>query len=168
MLRGACGVGKTELLRHAIGRARGMTVLFARGLEAETQLAFAALADVLRPILGLLDEIPDPQATALAGALGLGPAVAVDRFVMCAATLSLLSAAASRQPVLVAVDDWRGSTMPRGRRSSSLPDVSSPNVSRFSSPSPRTPRSGCRRRASTNWSSRRRIATVASSRACSS
>jgi len=107
VLRGAYGIGKTELLRHAIGRARGMTVLFARGLEAETQLAFSTLADVLRPILGLLDEIPDPQATALAGVLGLGPAVAVEGFVMCAATHSLLSAAASRQPVLVAVDDWQ-------------------------------------------------------------
>ena len=107
VLRGPRGIGKTDLLRDAIDRARGMTILFARGLEAETQLAFSALADVLRPILGLLDEIPDPQAIALAGALGLGPAVAVDGIVMCAATLSLLSAAAGRQPVLVAVDDWQ-------------------------------------------------------------
>ncbi|HST16220.1 MAG TPA: LuxR family transcriptional regulator [Gaiellaceae bacterium] len=107
VLSGARGIGKTELLGSAIDGARGMTVLFACGLEAETPLAFSALADVLRPILGLLDEIPDPQASALAGALGLGPAVAVGPFVMCAATLSLLSAAARAQPVLVAVDDWQ-------------------------------------------------------------
>jgi DNA-binding NarL/FixJ family response regulator len=106
VLRGTPGLGKTDLVRLAIDRARGMTVLFACGREAEAQLPFSTLADVLQPILGLLDQIPDPQAAALSGALGLGPPVVVARFVMCAATLSLLSAAAGRQPVLVAVDDW--------------------------------------------------------------
>ena len=35
-------------------------------------LTFAALHQLLRPVLGLLDRLPAPQAAALAGALGLG------------------------------------------------------------------------------------------------
>ena len=105
LVRGRPGAGKTALLHYAMQRAQGMTVLLARGLEAEAGLAFAALADVLRPVLGRLDAIPGPQSAALAAALGLGPAVPEDRFLVCAATLSLLTATAQDRPVLAAVDD---------------------------------------------------------------
>jgi predicted ATPase len=105
VLRGEPGIGKTTLLRYAIERARKMHVLEVRGLEAEAQLAFSGLSDLLTPILGQLEAVPEPQAAALLGALGLGPAAPADRFVVCVATLRLLAAAAERQPVLVAVDD---------------------------------------------------------------
>ena len=105
MLRGEPGIGKTALLRYAKERASGMALLEARGLEGEAQLAFSGLADLFRPALGQLESIPPVQATALAGALGLAPPAAGDRFVVCAATLSLLAAAAEEAPVLAVIDD---------------------------------------------------------------
>jgi DNA-binding CsgD family transcriptional regulator/tetratricopeptide (TPR) repeat protein len=105
VLLGEPGVGKTALLRYAEEQAEGMTVLQARGLEEEAELAFSGLADLFRPLVDQLETIPPPQAAALAGALGLGPAVAGDRFVVCAATLSLLATGADARPVLAIVDD---------------------------------------------------------------
>jgi DNA-binding CsgD family transcriptional regulator len=105
LVRGEAGIGKSALLDYACQRAAGFTVVTARGLESEAELAFAGLADLLRPLLGLLDHIPAPQAEALAGALALGPPVAGDRFAVAAGALSLLAAAAEEQPLLLVVDD---------------------------------------------------------------
>jgi class 3 adenylate cyclase/DNA-binding CsgD family transcriptional regulator len=105
VIRGEVGVGKTALLRYAIDRARGMTVLKARGVESESELPFAALNDLLRPVVHRLDAIPTPQREALEGALALGPPVQPGPFSICAATLSLLAAAAEDGPVLAVVDD---------------------------------------------------------------
>jgi DNA-binding CsgD family transcriptional regulator len=105
VLRGEPGIGKTALLGLAKARADGMSVVRARGVEVESDVAFAALAEVLRPFLEHLDAIPVPQAAALSGALALGPAVPGDPFTTSAATLSLLAAAAERAPLLVLVDD---------------------------------------------------------------
>ena len=63
------------------------------------------LLDLLRPALTLLDEIPEPQAQALEGALALRPSPAQERFAIGAATLSLLTAYAEQTPVAVLIDD---------------------------------------------------------------
>jgi DNA-binding CsgD family transcriptional regulator len=104
-LVGEPGIGKTALLEHAAGHADGMRVLRARGVESEAEVPFAGLAELLRPALGALDMIPEPQASALSGALALGPATAQDRFAIGAATLSLLSAWAEEMPLALLVDD---------------------------------------------------------------
>src|SRR5829696_9260148 len=70
-LRGEAGVGKTVLLDDARQRASDMHVLNARGVESESELPFAALQQLLRPALGLVDRLPAPQAAALRSALGL-------------------------------------------------------------------------------------------------
>lgn len=106
VLRGEAGIGKTTLLRYARDRAgEGMQVLSARGYETESEIPFAALADLLRPVLPLLPTLAEPQAAALESALALGPPLAGERFGVCAATMSLLAAAAERAPLLVVVDD---------------------------------------------------------------
>ena len=105
LLHGEPGIGKTRLLEHAAATAADFKVLRARPLEAESELAFAGLSELLRPVLHLLDRIPGPQKAALSGALALGPSVPGDRFAVAAATLSLLAAAAEKSPVLVVVDD---------------------------------------------------------------
>lgn len=105
LVSGEPGIGKTALLAAARRAADGALVLEATGSEAESRLAFAGLADLLGPVLGLLDEIPEPQAVALRGALALGPPRPGDRFTAYAATLSLLAAAAERRPVVCIVDD---------------------------------------------------------------
>src|SRR5262249_9585571 len=106
IIQGEPGVGKTALLEHLVReRADGFTVLRARPLEAEAELAFAGLFDLVRPIQPLLDQLPAPQRAALASALAIGPAAPTDRFAVAAATLSLFAAAANEAPVLAIVDD---------------------------------------------------------------
>jgi predicted ATPase len=104
-LVGEPGIGKTALLEYATTRAEGMQILRARGIESEAVIPFAGLAELLRPLLSALDRIPQPQASALAGALALGPAGPRDRFAIGAATLSLLSASAEQRPLALFVDD---------------------------------------------------------------
>jgi DNA-binding CsgD family transcriptional regulator len=105
LLHGEAGIGKTALMRWAIGQATGLRVLRARGIETESDIPFAGLAELVTPLLDRLDDIPDVQAAALRGALALGPATLHDRFTVPAGLLSLLAVAAEEQPVLVAIDD---------------------------------------------------------------
>ena len=105
VLRGDAGIGKTALLEYAVERAQDMKVVSALGVESETELDFSALLEVCRPMLDHLDEVPVGQAEALRAALGLQTAGAADRFMIGAATLSLLAAAGEAHPVLVVIDD---------------------------------------------------------------
>jgi DNA-binding CsgD family transcriptional regulator len=105
VLRGEAGIGKTALLTHAAERGGGGTVLRTAGVEAESDLAFAGLYGLLRPIVEKLGELPKTQADALAGALGLAPSLGSDRLLVSAATLSLLAAAAEEGPLLCLIDD---------------------------------------------------------------
>ena len=82
-----------------------MQVLRATGVEAESELAFAGVHQLVWPLLDTLDEIPARQAAALRGALGLDAPAGDDRFLIGAAVLSLLAFAAESSPVLCLVDD---------------------------------------------------------------
>ena len=104
-LLGEPGIGKTALLDYAAERATGMQVLRARGIESEAQIPFGSLLELLRPALGMLDAIPEPQTVALEGALALRRGAAQERFAVGAATLSMLAAYAEQAPVAVLVDD---------------------------------------------------------------
>jgi DNA-binding CsgD family transcriptional regulator len=105
VVRGEPGVGKSALLSDASSRAASAQVLWTQGVESESPLAFAALHRLLRPVLPHLDRLPAPQARALRRAFGEQDGAAVDRFVVFAATLSLLSEAAEEHPVIAVVDD---------------------------------------------------------------
>jgi DNA-binding CsgD family transcriptional regulator len=111
VISGEAGIGKSALAESMARTAAAQAdtvVLRTRGIEAESAIPFAGLADLLRPIQHLLRELPGPQAAALAGALALGPPTAGDRFAVAAATLSLLAMAAqvgSRGSLLCVVDD---------------------------------------------------------------
>jgi len=105
MVLGEAGIGKSALLNHLESRATGFTVLRADGTESESELAFSGLADLLRPLLGELGALPQPQAAALAGALALGPPVPGDPFAIGTATLGLLSRAAERSPLVALIED---------------------------------------------------------------
>ena len=84
-----------------------MKVVRVRAVESESELAFAVLADVCRPLLDRLDALPARQRAALQGALGLTRerSTETDRLVLGAATLSLLEAASETEPLLLVVDD---------------------------------------------------------------
>jgi DNA-binding CsgD family transcriptional regulator len=101
---GEPGVGKTALLDEVRRQATDLHVLEATGVESESELPYAALHELLRPLLDLLPRIPDTQARALAAALALEPGKP-DAFAVGAGTLSLLAEAAEQQPLLVLLDD---------------------------------------------------------------
>jgi DNA-binding CsgD family transcriptional regulator len=106
VLQGEPGIGKSALLDHAAARAgRGTRVLRVAGFEGEAEMPYSALHLLFRPVIDRIDVLPQPQAAALRGAFGMGPAVGVDRFLVGLATLTLLSELATELPVLCLVDD---------------------------------------------------------------
>ncbi len=105
VIRGEPGIGKSALLDYAREAARDLLILSARGVEAESELPFAALSDFVSPILDHLQAIPGLQRRALEAALGRAAPPVRDRFAVYAAALNLLAAAAERSPLLGVVDD---------------------------------------------------------------
>jgi DNA-binding CsgD family transcriptional regulator/predicted ATPase len=105
VILGDPGVGKSALLEDTREQAAGMRVLSGSGVESEAHLPFAALHQILRPVLDLVENLPRPQATALRGAIGMSAGGADDRFLISLAALSLLAEAAEQQPLLCLVDD---------------------------------------------------------------
>ncbi|MEV4752342.1 LuxR C-terminal-related transcriptional regulator [Streptosporangium sp. NPDC049248] len=107
VLRGEAGAGKTALLDAAAARGGAMRVLRTTGVESESDLAFAALHQVLWPVAGLLDTLPEPQRDAVRAALGLAAGSAGDRFLVGAGVLSLLAEAAALDGLICVVDDFQ-------------------------------------------------------------
>jgi DNA-binding CsgD family transcriptional regulator len=105
VLLGEAGVGKSALLDDARRRADGMQVLACRGIESEARLPFAALHQLLRPVLEHVEAIPPVQARALCAALGMESGARPERFLVAIAVLSVLAEAAASSPVLCLVDD---------------------------------------------------------------
>ena len=105
MLRGEPGVGKTALLDYLADQATGFRLARAVGVQSEMELAFAALHQLLAPMLDLLERLPMPQRDALRTCFGLGPGPPPDRFFVGLAVLNLLSDVAEAQPLLCLVDD---------------------------------------------------------------
>ncbi|MFF3670683.1 helix-turn-helix transcriptional regulator [Microtetraspora malaysiensis] len=107
VLRGQAGTGKTALLDAAAARGGAMRVLRTTGVESESDLAFAALHQVLWPMTGSLDALPEPQRVAVSAALGLAAGSAGDRFLVGAGVLSLLAEAAAPDGLICVVDDFQ-------------------------------------------------------------
>ncbi len=107
VLRGEAGIGKTALLREMAERAanRGMRIARAAGIQAEMEMDFAGLHQLLLPFAEGLQDLSGPQRTALGTVFGLATGQTPDRFMVGLATLTLLTDAAEKQPVLCVVDD---------------------------------------------------------------
>ena len=105
VLRGEAGVGKTSLLDWAAGQADEMQVARVAGAEAEMDMGFAGLHQLLVPFLGGLERLPAPQRQALGSAFGLVAGPPPDRFLVGMATLTVLTDAAAARPVLCLIDD---------------------------------------------------------------
>lgn len=110
LLEGEIGIGKTTLWRNGVERARERSyrVLAATPAAPETQLAYAALRDLLDDVFDEIEaDLPAPQRRALAVALlraaprGRPPG----QEAVAAGFLGALRAAARASPVLVALDD---------------------------------------------------------------
>jgi DNA-binding CsgD family transcriptional regulator len=105
LIQGEPGIGKTELLTHAIEAAGEMAVLSARGVQFEADVPYSGLHELLLPAFGLIERLPDAQAAALRSSLGLGERIEADRLVIGAATLGLITSFTEPKPLLVVLDD---------------------------------------------------------------
>ena len=109
VLDGEAGIGKTTLFEAAVAEAReqGFAVFSCRPAGAEAAFSFAALADLLRPVLPEgLERLPLPQRRALSAALLLEEVEgsAPDERAIAFAVFQLLGGA------------WRRAAAGRGRR----------------------------------------------------
>jgi DNA-binding CsgD family transcriptional regulator len=107
VLRGEAGVGKTALLDWAAGQAGDMQVARIAGAEAEMDMGFAGLHQLLVPFLSGFEKLPAPQRQALGSAFGLVDGPPPDRFLVGLAALTVLTDAAAARPVLCLIDDPR-------------------------------------------------------------
>ncbi|MEU5346345.1 AAA family ATPase [Streptomyces sp. NPDC020766] len=105
VLRGAAGIGKTELLRYLLERATGCRIVRVAGVQSEMELSYAGMHQLCAPLLAGLDDLPAPQRDALGTAFGLRTGDAPDRFLVGLATLSLLADAGGKQPLVCLIDD---------------------------------------------------------------
>jgi DNA-binding CsgD family transcriptional regulator len=105
VLRGEAGVGKTSLLDWAATQAGDMQVARVAGAEAEMDMGFAGLHQLLVPFLGGFEGLPAPQRQALGSAFGLVAGPPPDRFLVGMAALTVLTDAAAVRPVLCLIDD---------------------------------------------------------------
>ena len=89
MIRGDAGIGKTALIEYAIHSGEDFLLIRLIGVEAERDIAFAALHRLLTPILHQIERLPPPQRDALNSALGLAEGPPADRFLLGLGVLSL-------------------------------------------------------------------------------
>jgi DNA-binding CsgD family transcriptional regulator len=110
VLTGPAGIGKTTIWRAMLAdaRSRGYRTMETRAVEAEAQLAFGGLADLLDPLVdGVLDRLPPAQRFALEVALQRIPVEGnpPPPLAVSLGALASIRALAERSPVIVAVDD---------------------------------------------------------------
>jgi len=107
VLRGEPGIGKSALLRLARERAeaRGARTLTAEGAESEAEFAFAALHQLLHPVLEHAAQLPASHRRALDTAFGANEKEEADPFRVALAAFQLLCEAAESRPIVILVDD---------------------------------------------------------------
>jgi len=107
VLDGVAGIGKSSLLAEAqrIAGDRDMAVMSATGVQSETDLPFAGLHQLLRPVLARVGDLPAPQREAVCRAFGVGEGAAPAPFLIALGALGLLSDAAARRPLLLSIED---------------------------------------------------------------
>ncbi|WP_319018820.1 helix-turn-helix transcriptional regulator [Microbispora sitophila] len=107
ILRGETGVGKSALLDHVAGlaSAENHRVIRAAGVEAEAELPFAGLHQLLYSLLPRSAELGEGRRVVFDVAFGLREGTAPSVMSLGIAVLDLLSLAASEKPLLLLLDD---------------------------------------------------------------
>jgi DNA-binding CsgD family transcriptional regulator len=120
LLSGDPGIGKTTVWQDGLTGAlrRRYRTLSCGPVEAETRLSYAALGDLLEPVLEeALPAVPEPQRRALEVALLRSPSsgARADQRAVSLAVLGCLRSVASTSPVVVAIDDVQWMDLPSVR-----------------------------------------------------
>src|SRR3954452_12650661 len=90
LVRGEAGIGKSALVAGAAAAAAvaGLRVLRTTGAEAEQNLAYAGLHQLLHPVRAWLAGLPTPQRDALRTALGLAESAEPHAYLVALGALS--------------------------------------------------------------------------------
>ena len=107
LIVGEPGIGKSALLDQArrMARSSGQRVLDIVGVQAEAQLPFAGLHQLLTRDLDRTDQLARAHREALLGAFGLHNGPPPDLYLIAEATVGLLAAAAADGPIAILADD---------------------------------------------------------------
>ncbi|MFD0262516.1 AAA family ATPase [Kitasatospora indigofera] len=107
VLRGETGVGKSALLKHVAERAAGagFRVVRAVGVEAESNLPFAGLHQLLHPLLGHAEQLDGVHRVAFDVVFGRSRADAPSVMTLGTAVLDLITVAAAQSRLLLVLDD---------------------------------------------------------------
>ncbi|GAA0608857.1 hypothetical protein GCM10010174_27670 [Kutzneria viridogrisea] len=103
LVRGEAGIGKSALLAEA--SRSGVRVLSTTGAEAEQNLPYVGLHQLLYPVRAGVDALPAPQRDALRTALGLAHGAAPNVYQVGLAVLGMLAEAAAERPLLLIAED---------------------------------------------------------------
>lgn len=109
-VRAAAGMGKTALLNETahLAREKDFLVLRGAGVESPSRLSYAALADLLDPVINDVSHaLPAPlhEALEIAVLRRRAPEAEIDPHAVARATLTSLQLLARAHPVLVLLDD---------------------------------------------------------------
>ena len=107
-IEGTAGIGKTTLWARTIDElaALGVEVWICRIDEAEREIAYSSMDVLLQPHLDRLSELAPHRRAAIETMLGIGaPAQDLDVRIASLGVADLLKDAATKCPVLVAIDD---------------------------------------------------------------
>lgn len=107
VIRGEAGIGKSALVAETAAAASvaGLRVLRTTGAEAERNLAYAGLHQLLHPVQAGVAELPAPQRSALRTALGLSDGAQPSAYLVGLAALTLLAEEAAAKPLLLVAED---------------------------------------------------------------
>ena len=107
LIRGEAGIGKSALVAETAAAASvaGLRVLRTTGAEAERNLAYAGLHQLLYPVRAGVAELPAPQRDALRTALGLASGAEPSAYLVGLAALTLLAEEAAAKPLLLVAED---------------------------------------------------------------
>ncbi|MFI5530157.1 AAA family ATPase [Kitasatospora sp. NPDC051853] len=107
VLKGETGVGKSALLEHTAQRAAatGHRVVRAVGVEAESELPFAGLHQLLHPLLPYAEGLDAAHRTAFDVVFGRSRETPPSVMTLGIAVLDLVAVAAERERLLLVLDD---------------------------------------------------------------
>ncbi|WP_103348122.1 LuxR family transcriptional regulator [Amycolatopsis sp. CA-128772] len=107
VLAGEAGIGKTRVVEEfsELARAEGFRQLRCTGLEGEGHAGFAGLHELLHPVLDEAEGLPERQRQSLFTAFGMADGPAPEGLLIGLAVLGLLEEVATRQRLLLVVED---------------------------------------------------------------
>jgi DNA-binding CsgD family transcriptional regulator len=105
VVRGAPGIGKSALLAELTATLDDVRVLAARGIEAEADLPFASLHQLLRGVWADIEAGADAACATVRESFGADVGSNQQRFLVYSACLTVLSDLAGDRPIVCLVDD---------------------------------------------------------------